>query len=409
MKIATIIFVYNRPEHTKKVLDGLSQNTQLPEMLYIFHDGLKKEQDLEAWERVHNIIYNVSFCDNAVIESKNNKGLAESIIDGINYVLKEYDAVIVLEDDCVPQPGFMCYMLGALERYRDENEVYCINASDEPVEVPANGYDAYFMGRINSWGWATWKNRWAFFEKDYRHLVNIKRDIDLFEWFKIWGEDLEGTLRGNISGATDSWAVFWALSVMKHKGLCLAPYKSFIKNIGFDGTGIHCGDKKIYTEDLYEENGMEFNYPTEIQVVDNYEEIFAYYWPWVDPIVREKYNHAILNKLLDIKEQGRSIRDWFSVNDIKSIYIWGLGDIGRHLIYEIKDYINIKSIVMTKTDEDSYAGIPITSYKNMKAGTDAIIVVPGYDMKHISCLVHDDIKSKLVPINVVLEQTKEVM
>ena len=41
MKIATIIFVYNRSNHTKAVLEGLKHNYILPEMLFIFQDGLK--------------------------------------------------------------------------------------------------------------------------------------------------------------------------------------------------------------------------------------------------------------------------------------------------------------------------------------------------------------------------------
>jgi hypothetical protein len=30
------------------------------------------------------------------------------------------------------------------------------------------------------------------------------------------------------------------------KGLCLNPTVSFVQNIGFDGTGVHCGETAIY-------------------------------------------------------------------------------------------------------------------------------------------------------------------
>ena len=53
MKIATILFTYNRSEHTKKVLDALKENSVLPEKLYVFQDGLKIETHKEEWEKVN--------------------------------------------------------------------------------------------------------------------------------------------------------------------------------------------------------------------------------------------------------------------------------------------------------------------------------------------------------------------
>ncbi|MBO4416310.1 MAG: DUF342 domain-containing protein, partial [Lachnospiraceae bacterium] len=43
--------------------------------------------------------------------------------------------------------------------------------------------------------------------------------------------DLEATIIGDVIGKNDTWAAFWALSVIKEKGLCLIPYKSFVSNI----------------------------------------------------------------------------------------------------------------------------------------------------------------------------------
>jgi hypothetical protein len=65
-------------------------------------------------------------------------------------------------------PGFMRYMNAALIKYKDQANVYCINSINEPVDVPQNGFDAYFMGRINSWGWGTWRDKWLHFERNYR-------------------------------------------------------------------------------------------------------------------------------------------------------------------------------------------------------------------------------------------------
>ena len=102
MKIATILFTYNRSWHTDKVLKALCQNYVLPEKLFIFQDGIKRKEHEKEWKKVNLLINNVDFCPVEIIVSKENKGLAKSILSGIKYVFQNYDSIIVLEDDCVP-------------------------------------------------------------------------------------------------------------------------------------------------------------------------------------------------------------------------------------------------------------------------------------------------------------------
>ena len=302
MKIATVLFTYNRPHHTDMVLKNLSKNTILPDKLYIFHDGQNDTTNMDEWREVENIIR------------------------GINYAFEKYDAVIVLEDDCVPHRLFMDYMIRSINKYETESNVYCINASSEPVDVPRNGSDAYFMGRINSWGWATWKDKWQCFNRDYRILGRIKKNKEINEWNQIWGQDIEATVLSNIYGDTDSWAAFWALAVISQKGLCLAPYESLIDNIGLDGSGVHCGVGKSLLK-LMDSGKTSFKLPDKVDVVDNYKEIFANYYPWTPQVEKETYYREFVTNWLDIKIHGGHISDWLTINGIKKISIWGTGKI----------------------------------------------------------------------------------
>ena len=111
MNIATLLFTYNRSYHTELVLTALMENAVRPQKLYIFQDGLNQGSGEEKeWERVNHIIHTVDWCDTEVIVSDCNRGLAEAIVSGINYAFKDNDAVIVLEDDCVPAKNFLGYM-----------------------------------------------------------------------------------------------------------------------------------------------------------------------------------------------------------------------------------------------------------------------------------------------------------
>ena len=96
MNIAIILFTYNRSRHTKAGLDALSENTILPQTLYLFQDGRRASTNIAEWEAVSNLIKTVSWCDTKVIISDKNKGLAKSIKTGVDYVFQLYDAVMPL-------------------------------------------------------------------------------------------------------------------------------------------------------------------------------------------------------------------------------------------------------------------------------------------------------------------------
>jgi len=54
-------------------------------------------------------------------------------------------------------------------------------------------------------------------------------------------ENFFAQLEANKQKKIKTWAIFWYKSIFKSKGLCLNPTESFVKNIGLDGSGVHCG------------------------------------------------------------------------------------------------------------------------------------------------------------------------
>lgn len=264
MKIATLLFTFNRSYHTKQVLTALRENKVLPQKLFVFQDGIKHKSDRDEWEKVNCLIRDIDWCDTEIVVSEYNKGLSESIISGINYVLKEYDAVIVLEDDCVPTENFMSYMTQCFLKYQNNKKVYSVSGYSWPIHLQGGTYDVYGCGRISSWGWGTWKDRWAKYNKDYELVRKMKQNEKMSRNLAMWGRDLEETLVGNVRGVCDSWAVFWALNVIMQEGICINPYESFIRNIGFDGSGVHCGVTDQGNIKCINQKREEFSLPDEI-------------------------------------------------------------------------------------------------------------------------------------------------
>lgn len=240
-----VLFVYNRPTHTKKTLYYLSKNRYAKDsIIYIYSDGpknLSNKEEIENIKKVRGIIRQKNWMKEVhIIESSTNKGLANSIIEGITDILKMYDRVIVLEDDIVTSKYFLKFMNDSLELYKDIDKVMHISGYMFPVKgkLPKT----FFLNLATSWGWATWHNSWKKLRLDVRELydeINTKNEVERFNLDGYYNHFSQ--LKQNITGELKTWAIRWYSTIFLCDGLSLHPNRSFIKNIGFDGTGINCG------------------------------------------------------------------------------------------------------------------------------------------------------------------------
>jgi GNT-I family. len=147
MELAPVVlFVYARPQHTKKTLEALQKNDKAESTdLIIYSDGHKFDQNRSQVQEVRNYLKTVSgFKSIKVIERDKNWGLAANIIDGVSEVINHYGKVIVMEDDIVTSPSYLSFMNQALEHYQNENKVWHISGWNYPIEV--KGLDDAFFG-----------------------------------------------------------------------------------------------------------------------------------------------------------------------------------------------------------------------------------------------------------------------
>jgi len=258
------LFVYNRPEHTRRTLNYLQKNLLADESrLFIFSDGAKTEADQPKVEQVRQLIKEVSgFKSVKVFNSKQNLGLADSIINGVTKLVNEYGKVIVFEDDLLSSTHTLQYFNEALTRYADEEKVMHIGAY--MFDIDSKTLPETFFYRIaTSWGWATWSRAWKDFEPD------IDKLIGRFDKQKINKFSIDGTMnfwkqmQDFKAGKNNSWAIRWYASIFLKGGLTLNPSHSLVHNIGHDGTGVHSNVENTYQVKITKKQVKKF--PTEIK------------------------------------------------------------------------------------------------------------------------------------------------
>lgn len=262
-----VLFVYNRPYHTKQTVEALQKNELASESeLFIYSDAPKNENAEAKVAEVREYLRTIDgFKKITIIERDTNWGLANSIIDGVTKTVNEYGKIIVLEDDLVTSPYFLRFMNEALEFYRNEDKVFGVTGYAYPLltkELPST----FFLKDEGCWGWATWSRAWKYFEKDTEKLIKTFTKSMIYEFnfnnsMNFWSQVIH-----NKQGKINSWAIYWYATVFLQNGLFLHSRESFVINIGHDGSGVHCGESFEYETNVIAKYNVQF--ATDIKISD---------------------------------------------------------------------------------------------------------------------------------------------
>jgi hypothetical protein len=233
------LFVYNRPKHLKQVINALLKNKESRSSdLVVYSDAPRTIEDGTRVAEVRRLLDALDgFRSIRIIKREVNLGLANSIINGVTDLLRESEKIIVVEDDLVLSKYFLAYMNQCLDLYESAPNVASIIGYSYPLDVslPAT----FFLKGAACWGWATWKNKWDCFERDAGALLGKFTEESRDEFNHFGNFDYLNMLRLQSMNRIDSWGIRWHASTFLNDLYSLYPQKSYVHNIGMDGSGIH--------------------------------------------------------------------------------------------------------------------------------------------------------------------------
>ena len=253
-----ILFAFNRPYHTFQTITALTKCKYCSDStLIVFVDAPRRESERHKVDAVRQIIDNhkTAFKSLEVHISTTNKGCDASIRQGLRKVFSVHDRAIILEDDIVTGNNFIESMNLALEYFKCQEKVFHINAYnfDLPLPESEDEQKSFFMFRaMMCWGWGTWADKWQMFEsdplaQDIHYIKNTfsRKQIRRFnlEDSCDWWSQVEANANGKLD---NTWDILWFSYIQKNKGLCPTPFHSMVRNIGHDGSGVHCAKNMAY-------------------------------------------------------------------------------------------------------------------------------------------------------------------
>jgi hypothetical protein len=236
--VPVVLFAFRRADLLARALAALRAN-RVP-LIHAYSDGPRNAADAADVAEVRRVLRSVDWADVRVVERAENIGLDPSVVRGISETLAVHDEAVICEDDIEMAAGTYAYLLAALERYRNEPRVMCINAWTHPRVTPADARDApHFTGRFGGWGWATWRRAWNGFPTQSVAGLRTRcaaRGIDL----AAYGDDVADWVGRD--GEAVPWDMAFSLYMMLQGGLTLMPARTMSAHTGYDPRASHVSD-----------------------------------------------------------------------------------------------------------------------------------------------------------------------
>ena len=255
------ICTYTRINHLKMTIEALKENTLAKQTeVYIFSDA-PSPGDEKKVTKVREYLFSIKgFKKTTIIERKTNCGVA-NCIGGVEQLLKSYGKLIFMEDDVVTAPGFLEFMNNALHYYENDQRILSISGYTPPINATKYCADDFFvLPRFNAWGFGIWKDRYETIipisKKEFSNFLHNRKDVIRF---LAGGEDMLNLLLSDVEGRINALDVKAMYRQFCNNQFTVYPRQSLVRNIGHDGTGVHCGKTTKFDVNLWDKTHFEFN------------------------------------------------------------------------------------------------------------------------------------------------------
>lgn len=225
--LAIVVVAYNRDESLKRLLESLRKADYLNRdvTLIISIDYSKNAKVLEIAK---------GFCWNhgekKIINHTVNLGLKKHVLE-VGNLTKDFDAIIVLEDDLIVSNQFYNFAVQAYENYKDDQSIagislysFRVNPNNRVTFYPStDGYDNFFLQYAQSWGQVWWKTEWDSFISWMSKKDEFLSASDYPASLDFWSKN--------------SWLKYHILFCIENNKFFVYPKESFTGN--FSEPGVH--------------------------------------------------------------------------------------------------------------------------------------------------------------------------
>jgi hypothetical protein len=245
---AVAFLVFNRPDCTRQTLAEIRRAR--PTKLFVVADGPREGHptDVSRCEEVRRLVNEgVDWpCDVLRNYSDANLGCAARVASGLNWAFSLSEELIVIEDDCLPDPSFFRYCEELLRRYRNDTRIGQI-CGTPLITAELKRESSYIFSRYGPiWGWASWRRAWDYYDLELKNWPKMRaarglRSVVQSDAELQWRMNLYDSLH---AGPPITWDFQWGYAKLTQSLLSIIPCRNLVANIGFSVDATHTIGRK---------------------------------------------------------------------------------------------------------------------------------------------------------------------
>jgi hypothetical protein len=250
---AVLLLFFNRKESAIAVMRQIAKVR--PKRVFLSCDGARNDAELEKVIDIRDALEKMINWDCVVLTNyfNENLGCRNAVSNGITWFFNNVEEGIILEDDCVPSISFFRFCDELLNEYRSDLRIWNIGGYCPPyIEKPNDSYSFSLFTHI--WGWASWSNRWKYYDSNIKNLdLYLSFKSDLFP-FKKLNRNRMSLLQDVKADLVDTWDYQWNFTIRSNNGLSVRPCVNLVENIGFGSDSTHTkNDSSVHNGNKYKE------------------------------------------------------------------------------------------------------------------------------------------------------------
>ena len=236
------LLIFNRPESTRRVFEAI--RAVRPRRLLVIADGPRPGRigEEQRCRDARSVIDTVDWdCTIDKNYAEENLGCRRRVSSGLDWVFRQVEEAIILEDDCLPHRSFFPFCQELLGRYRDEPRIAQISGVNFQPRAATPTHSYYFSRYNHIWGWASWRRAWQLNDDEMAGWPDF-RDRNLLAGILSGKKEAlywTGVLNKVHAGEIDTWDCQWTFSCWKNRLLTVIPAVNMISNIGFGPDATH--------------------------------------------------------------------------------------------------------------------------------------------------------------------------
>jgi hypothetical protein len=246
-----LITTLDRYEHLIRCISSLQLCKYSSEThLFVALDYPPSEEYMDGHSKIKKFLIGIDgFKEVTIVERTKNLGAMENFRKARELIFESYDKLIVSEDDNEFSVDFLFFLNHGLDTYQDNKKVFSICGYVYPYNFNFYKADVFAHDGFSAWGYATWKDRFEKVKWDIGNLEVFLKDKDNLK--KIKRKSLLKHLRMIVLEEEELGDAYLSYYQIKNNMFSIFPVVSRVRNHGFDGSGINCGNdvaaQKIYS------------------------------------------------------------------------------------------------------------------------------------------------------------------